>query len=145
MTTGIKDGFDLKEWTSRFRGLVDADAHASRSWRFLTEAGVDSEQLCGLLALACDFSGNPASKLIENLRSDLLREARNALKLAARLEADREALRGYGSDLPEGLIEILAEAVSRIRVCVTDARKLFSKHKMNTTFFLALLIASVQE
>jgi hypothetical protein len=95
ITPGIKNEFDFKEWTSQFRNIVDADAHASRSWRTLTEAGVDPTQLSGLLAFACDFSGNPASMLIEQLRADVLQEARNVLKLAARLETDREALGSF--------------------------------------------------
>jgi hypothetical protein len=145
MTTRVKNEFDFKEWTSQFRNLVDADAHASRSWRTLTKAGVDPKQLSGLLAFACDFSGNPASKLIEQLRTDVLQEARNVLKLAVRLETDRESLVSFDSDLPEGLLEKMAEAANRLRASAKEARRLISKHKMNTTFFLAWLITSIQE
>src|ERR1700677_3485892 len=86
------DEFSFEDWTSRFRGFVDTDRHSSRSWKSLIEAGVDPYELSALLAFGCEFSGNPASELIEDFRSNALKQARDSLKLATRLDADREAL-----------------------------------------------------
>lgn len=145
MTTDARNVFDMKKWPLSFRKLVEADAHAARSWRRLTEAGVDPYHLTWLLALSCEFSGNPASALIEDIRTEMLGQVRKALKLADRLETNVEELRDFVSELPEGLLGKMTEGTNQLRQSAHDARRLVSKHKLNTTFFFAWLITSIQE
>jgi hypothetical protein len=137
--------FNLNEWSARFRSIVDSDGHASRSWKALSNAGADPGRICNLFALACDVDDSPAFLFIEELRSYLLREAKSSLSLAARLKSDREALEYYHSDLPDGLLENMAEGAKRLQDSALEVRKMFSRHKMKTTFFVAWLITSVQE
>lgn len=145
MTETHKANFDFEVWIERFRGIVKRDAHAARSWQAMTEAGADPDRLGALFAFACDLPESPAFRLIELLRSNALQEARSALSLAARLDSDREALNRFNSSLPEGLIEKLTDAAKVLRDSAFEARKMFSKHKMKTSFFLSWLITSVQE
>jgi hypothetical protein len=137
--------FDLKEWTARFRELVELDGHTRTGWQTLTGAGVDPQQLSSFLAFACDFDGSPASGLTEQVRMTALQEAKDASKLADRLQADCTELQEYRSELPDGLLEKLSEATDRLRTSAKELRVTFSKHKVNPNFFLALLINHVQE
>jgi hypothetical protein len=145
MAEASKAEFDLNEWAARFRGVVNSDGHAARSWEALRNAGVDPDQICNLFAFACDVDNSPVFRLIEELRSHSLREVKSALRLAARLDSDREVLNSYRSDLPEGLPEKIEEGANRLRDSALEVRKMFSRHKMNTTFFLAWLINFIQE
>ncbi len=143
-TTPVPE-FELKEWTARFHTIVDRDLHASRSWKSLRKAGVDADAIVTFFALACDVPECLGLRLLEELRSHTLRGARNALRLSARLKADGEALTSYRSDLPNGLLEQMAEGATRLENAALEARKMFSRHKMNTSFFLSWLISSIQE
>jgi hypothetical protein len=145
MTQEQEMDFDLKEWTARFREIVDLDGHARTGWQALTGAGVDPQQLSSLLAFACDFDGSPASRLIEQVRMVALQEAKDASKLADRLQADCTELQEYRSELPDGLLEKLSEATDRLRSSAKEVQGVFSKHKVNPNFFLVLLINHVRE
>jgi len=81
--------------------------------------GVDASMLSGLLRLAYDTPGNPARKLIEELRQVSIAEVRSALWLADHLEAEREALLALGKGERKGLIDELAEAFERIYASLT--------------------------
>jgi hypothetical protein len=101
--------------------------------------------LSGLLRFACNSAGNPARKLIEGFRRESLAELRSALRLADRLEADREALLEHGREWPEGLIDGLAEAVERIRTEVKETKVLLAPRTLNPKMLQAWLITSIQE
>ena len=93
MTNQLKTRFDLKECTSRFQELVNADWHSAQSWKALTEAGAIPNHLACLLAFSCEFNDNPALVFVERIRSYAPGEARAVLKLAARLDLDCGALK----------------------------------------------------
>jgi hypothetical protein len=137
--------FDDEAWTARFKAIVASDGHALRSWRTLTEAGVDAEELASFLALYCNVPDGPGSQLVEEIRTVAIDGAKRAAALAGRLEADRVALGEFSSSLPATLLDEMAEAANKLRSSANDTRSEFSKHKANTTFFLAWLVNSVVE
>ena len=145
METEIGTIKSQQEWQPRFLACIEQAPGAKAAWNSLTAAGVDAGVLSGLLRLACNSAGNPARKLIEGFRRESLTEARNTLRLADRLEADREALLALGKDWPDGLIDGLAEAFERIRAEVKEAQTLLAPRTLNTKTIQAWLITSIQE
>jgi hypothetical protein len=125
--------------------LVEADAYASRSWRDLLSDGANAEELTILFALSCDLPENPAAEFMEQLRLEGIREAQKALKLAKRLDEDRELLSDFRSSLPNEVLEQMQETGSMLRNSANEAREWISRHNLNTTFFLAWLVSSLKE
>jgi hypothetical protein len=133
------------EWQARFLVRLEQDPSANAAWKSLTVAGVDAAMLSGLLSLTCDVSDNPALKLIESFRRESLAEARSAVRLADRMEADREELLAWGKGWPDGLIDGLATAVERIRTEVKEMREIVTPRILNSKTLMAWLITSIQE
>lgn len=133
------------EWHPRFLACLEQDPGANAAWNSLTMAGIDAATLTGLLCLACESPSNPAWKLIEVFRRESLAEARNAVRLADRLEADREALLALGMDWPDGLIDGLKAAVEHIRTEVKETKALLAPRTLNPKMLQAWLITSIQE
>jgi hypothetical protein len=136
---------DLKNWSVRFREFVDNDTHARNCRDTLKTLGIDPEEVSGLLALCCQFEGNPAVTFIEKLRVQALRESRNALKLAARLEADRDMLKAHSTLLPDSFLTSMQQVENRLRADASEVQTLFSKHKLNTSLFLSWLFSSIEQ
>lgn len=132
-------------WNARFQQLVAQNEHACRSWKALTEVGINPLTLSGLLAASCECRDNPVSELIETWRSGALAEAEKAMRLARRIEEDRDGLMEIGATLPDAFSEQLTGVSSDLRASAMEIRSLFSKHKANTNFFLAWLVSSVHQ
>ena len=143
--TRLADSYFIDNWKQRFREVIAVDHRARRSLEALKERGCDPDEITGLLALSCAFDGNPVFRAIEKMRAHIARHTTEALRLAKRLEDDCGMLKEFSPPLPESTLDKMSEAVVLLRSEANVLRTLFSKHKLNTGFFLSWLISSVEE
>jgi hypothetical protein len=145
MTNQANITFEFNRWTSQFEKVVDSDLRATSCRRSLVEADIDPRQLSFLLAHSCKFEGNPASQFFNQWRTQAKDEIRRALRLADRLDEDREALLGFRSKQSEPVLAMMEESARSLRQSAHESRDLCKKTVLNSDLVLIWLIHEVQE
>jgi len=158
--------FDFDLWRTRFLDELRKDHYARASWERLLKAGCEPDLLAYLLALSCDFDNAPGYTAWCWLRRDGLQRARQSLKLASRLDSDRDSLLAHwnmnvGQDelwsstvaalqpainqRRDALLAALAATTSELRAEAKQSSRELSKRSLNPSFFVASLVSAIKE
>jgi hypothetical protein len=137
---------DFDAWKARLDTCLREDRHVARSWKRLSDAGLDMEEVSGLLWLACDFEGGPGYEFISSMGGLFKQQAKEAKRLARRLAEDAKAIKALCGDTAQGELLIKLEAlINELQTLEKDLRRRFSKRTLNPTIYRSFLIRELKQ